>query len=113
MTTRSFVAAMMFVALPASGLAAQDPALVAKGQKLYATHKCSTCHSIEGKGNKKGPLDGVGSKLSAAEIKQWITDPKGMTAKTKAERKPAMKAYPNLSAADVDALVAYLSTLKK
>jgi len=54
----------------------------------------------------------VGSKLSAADIRAWITDAKGMTAKTKAPRKPEMKAY-TLSAADVDALVAYLSTLKK
>ncbi len=50
---------------------------------------------------------------SDAEIKQWIVDPKTMTEKTKAERKPAMKAYPNLPAADLDALVAYLESLKK
>ena len=31
--------------------------------KVYEQQKCSVCHSIEGKGNKKGPLDGVGSKL--------------------------------------------------
>jgi cytochrome c553 len=37
-----------------------------------------------------------------------------MAAKAKAERKPAMKAYGStMSKADVDALVAYLQTLKK
>src|SRR5262245_33852995 len=91
--------------------AAQD-AKVAKGEKVYADQKCSLCHSIGDKGNKKGPLDGVASKLSADEIRQWIDDPKGMTAKTKATRKPEMKAY-NLPKDDVDALVAYLQTLKK
>ena len=35
-----------------------------------------------------------------------------MTAKTKAPRKPVMKRY-SLPKGDVDALVAYLSTLKK
>jgi hypothetical protein len=35
-----------------------------------------------------------------------------MTAKTKAPRKPEMKNY-MLPAADVDALVAYMATLKK
>ena len=49
----------------------------------------------------------------AAEIKEWLTDPVAMTAKTKAERKPAMKLTKPLPAEDVDALVAYLSTLKK
>ena len=93
--------------------ASQDAAKAKQGEAVYAAQKCSLCHSIAGKGNAKGPLDGVGTKLTAAEIREWIVNPKEMTAKTKAERKPMMKAYPNLTAADVDALVAYLQTLKK
>jgi mono/diheme cytochrome c family protein len=95
----------------AAAAAAQD-AKVAKGQQVFADQKCSLCHSIAGKGNAKGSLDGVGSKLSADEIRSWITDAKGMTAKTKATRKPEMKQY-TLPKDDVDALVAYLSSLKK
>ena len=90
---------------------AQDEA-AKKGQEVDAAQKCSVCHSIAGKGGKANPLDGVGAKISADETRQWIVNPKEMTAKTKAERKPPMKAYPNLPAADVDALVAYLQTLK-
>jgi mono/diheme cytochrome c family protein len=93
-------------------LAAQD-AKVERGKKVYADQKCSVCHSIEGKGNAKGALDGVGTKLSADEIKQWIVDPKTMTEKTKAARKPPMKAYATLPAEDLDALVAYMQSLKK
>jgi mono/diheme cytochrome c family protein len=98
------------VGLSAAALA-QD-AKVAQGEKLIAEQKCTLCHSIADKGNKKGPLDGVGAKLKADEIREWIVDAKGMTAKTKATRKPEMKAYA-LPKDDVDALVAYLSTLKK
>jgi mono/diheme cytochrome c family protein len=83
-----------------------------KGEQVYAAQKCSLCHSIAGKGNAKGPLDGVGTKLTADEIHAWIVDAKGMTAKTKASRKPEMKQY-SLPNDDVDALVAYLSSLKK
>ena len=83
-----------------------------KGEKLYVDQKCALCHSIGDKGNKKGPLDGVATKLSAAEVHEWIVDAKGMTAKTKATRKPPMKSY-TLPKDDVDALVAYLMTLKK
>jgi mono/diheme cytochrome c family protein len=89
---------------------AQD-AKVQQGQKVFADQKCSLCHSVGGKGNAKGPLDAVGSKLSADEIRQWITDAKGMTAKTKATRKPEMKQY-SLPKDDVDAVVAYMQTLK-
>lgn len=96
--------------LAAPALSAADQ--VEKGQQVYAAQKCSVCHSIAGKGNAKGSLDGVGSKLTAAEIKEWLVDPAGMTEKTKAPRKPPMKVKA-LSAPDVDALVAYLSSLKK
>lgn len=84
---------------------------VEKGMKVFAAQKCSVCHSIAGKGNAKGKLDGVGAKLTPAEIKQWILDPVTMAQKAKAQRKPPMKAKP-MSSEDVDALVAYLSTLK-
>ena len=90
--------------------AAQDQ--VARGAKVYADQKCSVCHSIAGKGNAKGSLDGVGTKLSADDIRAWIVDAAGQTAKTKAARKPVMKNYA-LPKEDVDALVAYLATLKK
>jgi mono/diheme cytochrome c family protein len=95
----------------AAGAAAQD-AKVAKGEALFAEQKCSLCHSIGDKGNKKGPLDGVAGKLKADEIREWLVDAKAMTAKTKATRKPDMKQFA-LPKDDVDALVAYLSTLKK
>ena len=38
---------------------AQNPA--ARGEAVYAEQKCSVCHSIGDKGNKKGPLDGIGT----------------------------------------------------
>jgi mono/diheme cytochrome c family protein len=92
---------------------AQDAAVVKKGEQVYAAQKCSVCHSIAGKGKKTNPLDGVGTKLSADEIKQWILDPKGMATKAKSTKKPPMAAkYSGLPAADVDALVAYMASLK-
>lgn len=89
---------------------AQD---VAKGATAFAAQKCTMCHALDGKGNAKGALDGVGSKLTADEIRQWIVTPAEMAAKAKAERKPAMKAFPNLPKADLDALVAFLHSKKK
>jgi mono/diheme cytochrome c family protein len=99
----------MAVPLAAAG---QDDA-VKKGQEVYTAQKCSVCHSVAGKGNKANPLDGVGKKLSADEIKQWITSPTEMTAKSKSTKKPPMPAkYGKLPAADLDALVAYMQSLK-
>lgn len=93
--------------------AAQTAAAVERGQKVYAAEKCSVCHSIADKGNKRGPLDDVGSRLSTEEIHAWIVSAPEMAAKTKAQRKPVMKSYNHLSKDDVDALVAYMASLKK
>jgi mono/diheme cytochrome c family protein len=105
------VAVTLCVGGMAATAAAQD-ANVAEGEKVYTDQKCNICHSVGAKGNKKGPLDSVGAKLSADEIHSWITDAKTMTEKTKAPRKPPMKAY-SLPKEDLDALVAYLAALKK
>ena len=104
------LAPVLAVPLPAAG---QDAAQVKKGQDVYVAQKCSVCHAIAGKGNKTNPLDGVGKKLTADEIRQWITNPTEMTAKTKSTKKPPMPAkYGGLAASELDALVAYLASLK-
>jgi mono/diheme cytochrome c family protein len=107
---RSFMLTTAAVMLVASAAGAQDN--VVRGAQVYADQKCSMCHSIAGKGNVKGPLDAVGTKYSAADLKAWIVDAKGMTVKTKSARKPDMKNY-TLPGPDLDALVAYMASLKK
>ena len=97
---------------------AQDAAKIEAGKKVYAEAKpmaCKVCHSVAGAGSAKGPLDGVGSKLTAEDIKAWMRTPKDMAAKAKAERKPPMPTYPpeKMSDEDLDALTAYLLSLKK
>ncbi len=84
-----------------------------RGEEVYAAQKCQVCHSIGGKGNKQLPLDGVGTKLTAADIREWIVHPTEMTAKAKSTKKPPMPAkFGSLPAADIDALVAYMQSLK-
>jgi mono/diheme cytochrome c family protein len=108
------VTAALAVSLATTQVAfAQDKAQIERGMKAYTEQKCSICHSIAGKGNAKGALDDVGSKLMPEEIRAWLVNPAEMTKKTKADRKPPMRAYPNLSKEDVDALVAYMASLKK
>jgi len=107
---KALTATVAFVLLVPTFASAQ--AAVEQGKKVYADQKCSVCHSVAGTGNKKGPLDKIGAKLSADDIRAWIVDAPTMTAKAKAERKPPMKAYSTLAKADVDALVAYIQSLK-
>jgi mono/diheme cytochrome c family protein len=101
----------------ATSVAAQAPdaAKVAAGAKAFTAQKCSTCHSVAGKGNKASPLDGVGGKLSAADLKSWLTDTAAMEAKLPTKPKMSMAGWMKthkLKDADVDALTAYMQSLK-
>ena len=110
-----FAALLGFAAVAAMPLAAagQDAAQVKKGEEVYAAQKCSMCHSIAGKGNKLSPLDGVATKLTADEIRDWIVNPTEMAAKTKSTKKPPMPAkYGKLAKEEIDALVVYMQSLK-
>ncbi len=91
---------------------AQEALQVERGQEVYADQRCRLCHSIEGEGNTNGPLDGVGSRLTHEEIELWMVNPQEMTAKTNATRRPPMRAYPDLAAEDLEALVSYMLSLK-
>jgi mono/diheme cytochrome c family protein len=110
-TMKTIVMTCAILFAVAAGTAVAQDAKVKKGMQVFVTQKCSQCHSIAGKGNAKGKMDDVGSKLTPDEMREWITDPVGMAAKNKKDRKPPMKKKA-LSSDDVDALVAYLSTLK-
>ena len=106
----SFILAIGLFALVIS-VPAQAQGDATKGAAVYAAQKCMTCHSLDGKGMAKGPLDGVGKKLTAEEIHQWIVNPAEMTKKANATRKPPMRAY-KLPPADLDNLVAFLASKK-
>jgi len=108
-----FPVALVLTLSTASFAAAADAAQVKKGEAVYTAQKCSMCHQVAGKGSKAVPLDGVGGKLSAEDIKHWIVNPTEMTAKTKSTKKPPMPAkWSKLPAEELDALVAYLASLK-
>jgi mono/diheme cytochrome c family protein len=108
--TRILCAATLVLAL--TGSASAQDAVIEKGKQIYAAQKCQVCHSVAGVGNKRGALDDVGARRKTEEIRQWIVAAPEMTAKMKAERKPPMKSYSHLTKDELDALVAYLSSLK-
>jgi cytochrome c5 len=93
-------------------LSAEDK--MARGKQLYDEQKCRMCHNLGGVGNLKGAaLDGVGSKHGPDVLKLWLTNPKEMAQKAGSTRKPPMQSFAKLPPPDIDALVVYLSTLKK
>jgi len=76
-------------------------------------HECTKCHGVEGRGKSDEDmmLDGVSERLTEAEVRQWITDPRTMTAQLETRPKVAMKPT-KLSDSEIDAVVAYLLSLE-
>jgi len=84
----------------ASAAAGSSPADA--GKQAFESYGCSSCHSVAGAGNTSAPLDGVGNKRSAEQLKKLIASPpSGSTM-------PAM----DVPDKDLNTLVAYLLTLK-
>ena len=95
-------------------LRAQDPRQIEAGRRIYDSEGCAKCHMIAGRGNRMAPLDGVGSKLSAEEIRRWLTNTAQM--EDALPKAPAIKMSTrkyDFNDADLKAVVAFLQTLKK
>lgn len=75
---------------------------IARGRDIYVTHGCRRCHSFQGEGNTRSPLDGVSGRLTAEEIRRWIVAPQEMDAAV------TKRGY-RLREEDLDALIAYLT----
>ena len=112
------VAAIAAAILAATPLFAQDAKKIADGKKLWDAKECAKCHTIAGKGerqSKYSALDDVGARVSEADMRGWMKDPKAMEAKLDHTPKTKMSskvAQMKLTDADIDALTAYLMTLK-
>jgi cytochrome c len=93
--------------------APQDRSAVERGRKIYDEEKCSTCHQVAGQGNRTFPLDGVGTRLSDADLRRWFTHTREM--EDALPRRPGIRMSSrryDFDAEELAALVAYLRTLK-
>jgi mono/diheme cytochrome c family protein len=106
------LAALLFMTTAAQS---EDPT-VEKGKAVYetATPKCKTCHSVGGVGNAKGALEGAASKLKPQEVRGWLRTPQGDDGEDEGDAQAPDAAYgpDKISDADLDALTAYLLSLK-
>lgn len=92
------------------------PSKIDAGKKVYDARKCATCHMVAGNGNIRFPLDRVAARLTVEDLRRWLTDTaemEGALPKQPAVRMSEwMKTNRKISAPDLDALVAYLASLK-
>jgi ubiquinol-cytochrome c reductase cytochrome c subunit len=82
--------------------------LIAEGQKIFDSQPCLGCHTVDGRGGSVGPnLTDEGAKgRSLAWLKAQISDPQSHDPNT------VMPAFKSLNSHQMDALAAYLDSLK-
>jgi len=78
------------------------------GEGVYDAQGCARCHRLRGKGNPSSPLDGVLDRLSPEEVRARIIASDPVRASMAARAVAAKRAYRDLTALDLDALVEYL-----
>lgn len=99
-----------------TGAAAGD--IIARGKDQYDLQECYNCHKLFGEGGKKrGPvLDNIGNLMTAEQLKEKIIDPKSWKAEgfdKQYEKGKMPDKYKDLMfPEEIDALVAFLATLK-
>src|SRR5437667_3206616 len=93
--------------------------LIALGKDQYELQECYNCHKIGGKGavKKRGPiLDNIGNLMKPEELKEKLLNPRAWMAEG-FDKEYATKLMPDkykelMADQEVDALIAYLSSLK-
>ncbi len=98
---------LVSVVLLASCAQAQDgPALVGQGRMVFRDQGCYGCHTAERMGTPIGPdLSRIGAKRDQTYLSRWLRDPS-------AQRPSAHMPKLQLTEAEVQALAAYLASLR-
>lgn len=88
-----------------------DPELVERGARVYDVLSCSRCHALEGPGNPRSPLDGVGARRTRDEIRSWVTaTPEVRRALPRSVARTKETLAAEIGPGDLDALVEYLAS---
>jgi mono/diheme cytochrome c family protein len=97
----------------AAGDPAIDPKLLAAGRAVYDAAGCARCHSIAGQGSPRSPLDGIGTRRNREDLRHWIVADEPVHDELSPHAIGVKRRYADLPVEQLDALVAYLTSLNE
>lgn len=89
-----------------------DDAAAARGRALVAELGCLRCHAVQGQGNPRSPLDGIGARRVPEDIRARIVGAPSVAEEMPRSAIRAKEPFGELPEPDLDALTAYLSSLR-
>jgi mono/diheme cytochrome c family protein len=89
-----------------------DSERIEAGRQIYRQQTCARCHSIAGNGNPGNPLDGVGARRTAEELREWIIGADTLQGVLPGYALKLKQAYGELPGDDLDTLVIYMQSLR-
>jgi hypothetical protein len=76
---------------------------------VFEESRCATCHSVDGKGNPRHPLDDLGRRRAPGELADWIVGRGAAAERLSASVVARKQRYGELPVEDLQALIAYLT----
>lgn len=86
-----------------------DPTVLERGRVVFEEAGCARCHRIDGGGNPRYPLDGIGARRPPDQIRAFIVADGDARRALSASVVRTKERYGELPSADLDALVTYLA----
>ena len=84
----------------------------ARGRELFAALGCTRCHAVDGVGNPRRPLDGIGDLRSAASLRAWTLAEGAVADSLAPAAVTAKRRYAEVPEADLDALLRWLAAVE-
>jgi cytochrome c553 len=85
----------------------------AAGRSVYTTTGCARCHAVDGVGNRRYPLDGVGARRTRASLRAWTMGAEPARDSLSPSAVRTKQRYAELPEAQVDLLLDYLESLRR
>jgi ferredoxin-NADP reductase len=78
------------------------------GLRVFRAQGCERCHSVQGVGSPRFPLDGVGSRRDRDELRAWTVGAPAVQDSLSPSAVRAKRRYEQIPPADMRVLIAYL-----